>query len=68
MIQEACICNFGIPGVTSLPPHDHNQERCAEDMLRLNPDNARVGRIVAEHYPLRDAVHIWVDWKAVARG
>jgi hypothetical protein len=62
----ACECDFDIPGVDRLPPHDHNQAQLFNDMVLLNPD--RLERIVdiAQQWPLRDAVHIWVDWKAVA--
>ncbi len=66
MIQEACHCNFGIPGVDRLPSHDHNAERMAVDMQRMNPDNPKVAEVVAG-MTLRDSVRIWVDWKAIAR-
>ena len=66
MVITACHCNGGIPGVESLPAHDHNSERMAADLMRLNPGNPRVVTTV-ERMPLRDSVRIWVDWKAVAR-
>ena len=67
MIQELCVCNFSIPGVKSLPPHDHNQARLAENLTYLNPDNIQVQQIVKKHYPLRDSVKVHVDWRKVAR-
>lgn len=66
MIQFACNCNWGIPGVERLPPHDHNAERTAADLIAMNPDNPRVEAVIAG-MTLRDGVHIWVDWKAMAR-
>lgn len=67
MVIEGCECNFGIPGVDKLPAHDHSAARLAADMLRLNPDSEQLDALIAEHYAARDEVHIWVDWKAVAR-
>lgn len=67
MMEVACTCNWGIPGVETLPPHDHNQERLVADLLRLNSARPDIEELVAAHYPLRDGVHIWVDWRRVAR-
>lgn len=63
----ACECNLGIPGVDKLPPHDHSRARLAADLIELNPDSEQLGVLIAKHFAARDEVHIWVDWKAVAR-
>lgn len=67
MIQIACECNWNIPGVEKLPSHDHNQERNAKDLQELNPGDEALPKILEDHFPLRDGVHIWVPWKEVAR-
>lgn len=65
MVIEGCTCNFGIPGVFSLPYHSHNT--AASDIIRLNPRRPDIDDLIARHFPLADEIHIWVDWKEVAK-
>lgn len=67
MDQIACYCNAGIRGVLILPPHDHNEEQLYTQTMELNPNNPELVELLNRRLILRDSVHIWVDWKEVAR-
>ena len=69
MTEIACYCNWSIPGVETLPAHSHR----TETVVRRDSDGLemRVGSWVDQggYHVLNktDCVHIWVNWKDVAR-
>ncbi len=65
MVLEPCYCNFGIPGVETLPAHNHMP--AASAMRLLNADRPGIDEVIALHFPLAGEIVMWVDWKAVAR-
>lgn len=76
MIEVACTCNYGIPGIDRLPSHSHVGPRktvrwanghvstIPEEMVIMNPQPTHRYEVLEDH---PEGIRFWIDWKAYAR-
>lgn len=70
MMIQACNCNWDIAGVDRLPSHTHSawarvRHNGREFTVRQHDAALNPGLTVMER---GEDIHIWVNWKEVARG